>query len=134
LPGLEKSVVTQDKTTPPSTRVRLAWWFSIYVSALVPFVRAVCSEYPPFNIVTAVFFPLPLGFLLAPLVNLMPYSFGRFFVPILFIAGPAFYVLHLRSTLKASTLWRFDWLLLMLVIVVLANQFLMATMATSIHM
>ena len=111
--------------------VRLAWWFGIYFSGLTPLVvLALLNEC---SILTAALFPLPLGFILAPFVNLLPDFLGKVLVFPLFLAGFAFYGFHLYAVLKATTRRRFDFLLLILVIVVFANQLLMASMATSIR-
>jgi hypothetical protein len=78
-------------------------------------------------------FPLPLGFVLAPLVNLLPEFLGRVMILPLFFAGFVFYGWHLYATLKAATCRRFDFLLLELVIVVLGNQWIIITMTGSIR-
>ena len=120
-----------EEAPAPPRNVRLTWWFGIYGAALVPLViRAFENE---FNMLVPVLFPLPLGFIFAPLVNLLPEFLGKVLIVPLFFAGFAFYAWHLYATLKAPSRRRFDFLLLVLVIVVLANQWLMWMMATSIR-
>jgi hypothetical protein len=119
-----------EKSAPP-IKVRLCWWFAIYSSGLAPLVvRAAQNE---FNMLVPIFFPLPLGFVFAPVVNLLPRFFqGPLILP-LYFAGFAFYAWHLYATLKATTRRKFDFLLLVLVVVVLANQWIMWSMATGIR-
>jgi len=93
-------------------------------------IRALENE---FNMLVPILFPLPLGFIFAPLINLLPEFLGKVLIVPLFFAGFAFYGWHLYATLKAPSRRRFDFLLLVLVIVVLANQWLMWMMATSIR-
>jgi hypothetical protein len=122
----------QKETPAPGTAVRLAWWFGIYIAAQIPLVVYAFDQQGIDAIGYALFepfyFPLILGFILAPFANLLPDSYATFTGPCLMIAGYAFYLWHLIQTIKAKNRCRFDLLLLLLVAVVFLNQMIIGGM------
>ncbi len=138
IPPLIQIIVSEPKplpvrrVTPPPTRgVRLTWWFTIYLAGQVPLIN--CALHGQCNILIVVIFPIALGFIFAPIANLLPMPLLPVAVVPLYIAGIAFYIWHFRAALRATSRLRFDLLLLLLDAVILLNQLIVATMATSIR-
>ena len=110
----------QEPTPAPSQDVRLAWWFAIFLSGFVSIlVRVSDQEYSPFAVI---FFPVVLGFILIPLVTLLPEALGPYLMVLVWPAGIAFYIWHFYATFHAPTRKKFNLLLLLLVAVVILNQ------------
>jgi len=104
----------QEKTPAPSRKVRLAWWFGIYLAGQMSLIFH-------YGLLCAILVPTVLGM---PLFLILPKSLP---VPILFTltsaAGYALYLVHLYIIVKVRTRRSFDFLLLLLVIIVLTSQF-----------
>jgi len=122
----------REKTSAPSRKVRLAWWFGIYMAGQVPLIIWGLFHRAPGLLFVPFIFPWELGCILAPLLSIWPMALEPVKGGLLFFSGYVFYAGHLYETLKAPTRRRFDFLLLVLVIVVLVNQWILASMAGSI--
>jgi hypothetical protein len=120
----------REEKPAPSLVVRLAWWFGIYMAGQIPLMIHGLAHGIFFLI--PFIFPLALGDVLAPFVNLLPEFLGKVMIVTSFFAGFAFYGWHLYATLKVTSCRRFDFLLIVLVIVVLVNQWILTTMVGSI--
>jgi hypothetical protein len=116
----------REELPAPSRNVRLAWWFGIYLAGQVPLIILGLIHQAPGLILVPFFFPWELGGIFALVQFVLPESVTIAVSPLFFILPYAFYLGHLVATLRAHTRRRFDFLLLVLVIVVLFNQWIIA--------
>jgi hypothetical protein len=121
----------RQKGPAPSTEERLVWWFTIYFAGPVGVVIHMTYGFGGNFIhgegdftLLPLLFPLALGSLIWFIAPVLP----QFMMPVVwilsFFGGFVFYGWHLYATLKADTRRRFDILLVVLVLAVLANQWL----------
>jgi hypothetical protein len=125
---MEKEPESTDRPDAPSIEIRLFWWFGIYLAGQVPLMVAGSSP------IVAVFFPMILGCMFVPFMLIFPESIQTVIAPVLlpvfYVAGFGFYFWHLYKTLTAKTRRRFFLWLLLLVAIVIFNQFLVSCMGT----
>jgi hypothetical protein len=116
----------RQETPAPSRKVRMAWWFGIYLAGiLVPSLSIFLHnlflhhrDFVPLTLLTAIMgiFVFPIG-----LAGFLPNGGGtgeRYAVAVIVLLAYAAYITHLVYTLKTKTRRAFRLLLLGLVIIV----------------
>ena len=120
----------QEPKPSPSIGIRLAWWFGIYLAGAISysvFDLAYGWDHGMPFVRTVLFFPGGLEVFLEPLIDRMPDWTAAFQSWLLWLAGPAFYILLLSTTLRTTTRLRFYLVLLVLIATVLLNQYALAS-------